>query len=167
MLRLRVKETLDQMEKNLPERTIAIESKDLYFQIGQIYSEIGEKVRLRHILDNLESRRNLSVQDRIRYGQTYIQDLEDYEKAKRIFKDLYDSYLEIENAVKSSGLKRTGINQKTWNEWQKNYGDIVSTLVLTYQEMNMKSEAELVLMSWLERNPGDINAKKMLEDVQK
>ena len=167
MLRLRVKETLDQMEKNLPERTIAIESKDLYFQIGQIYSEIGEKVRLRHILDNLESRRNLSVQDRIRYGQTYIQDLEDYEKAKRIFKDLYDSYLEIENAVKSSGLKRTGINQKTWNEWQKNYGDIVSTLVLTYQEMNMKSEAELVLTSWLERNPGDINAKKMLEDVQK
>ena len=167
MLRLRVKETLDQMEKNLPERTIAIESKDLYFQIGQIYSEIGEKVRLRHILDNLESRRNLSVQDRIRYGQTYIQDLEDYEKAKRIFKDLYDSYLEIENAVKSSGLKRTGINQKTWNEWQKNYGDIVSTLVLTYQEMNMKGEAELVLMSWLERNPGDINAKKMLEDVQK
>ena len=167
MLRLRVKETLDQMEKNLPERTIAIESKDLYFQIGQIYSEIGEKVRLRHILDNLESRRNLSVQDRIRYGQTYIQDLEDYENAKRIFKDLYDSYLEIENAVKSSGLKRTGINQKTWNEWQKNYGDIVSTLVLTYQEMNMKGEAELVLMSWLERNPGDINAKKMLEDVQK
>ncbi|MAE10047.1 MAG: hypothetical protein CMF78_02490 [Candidatus Marinimicrobia bacterium] len=167
MLRLRVKGTLDQMEKNLPERTIAIESKDLYFQIGQIYSEIGEKVRLRHILDNLESRRNLSVQDRIRYGQTYIQDLEDYEKAKRIFKDLYDSYLEIENAVKSSGLKRTGINQKTWNEWQKNYGDIVSTLVLTYQEMNMKSEAELVLTSWLERNPGDINAKKMLEDVQK
>ena len=167
ILRLRVKKTLDQMEKNLPERTIAIESKDLYFQIGQIYSEIGEKVRLRHILDNLESRRNLSVQDRIRYGQTYIQDLEDYEKAKRIFKDLYDSYLEIENAVKSSGLKRTGINQKTWNEWQKNYGDIVSTLVLTYQEMNMKSEAELVLTSWLERNPGDINAKKMLEDVQK
>ena len=167
MLRLMVKETLDQMEKNLPERTIAIESKDLYFQIGQIYSEIGEKVRLRHILDNLESRRNLSVQDRIRYGQTYIQDLEDYENAKRIFKDLYDSYLEIENAVKSSGLKRTGINQKTWNEWQKNYGDIVSTLILTYQEMNMKSEAELVLTSWLERNPGDINAKKMLEDVQK
>ena len=167
ILRLRVKETLDQMEKNLPERTIAIESKDLYFQIGQIYSEIGEKVRLRHILDNLESRRNLSVQDRIRYGQTYIQDLKDYENAKRIFKDLYDSYLEIENAVKSSGLKRTGINQKTWNEWQKNYGDIVSTLVLTYQEMNMKSEAELVLTSWLERNPGDINAKKMLEDVQK
>ena len=167
ILRLRVKKTLDQMEKNLPERTIAIESKDLYFQIGQIYSEIGEKVRLRHILDNLESRRNLSVQDRIRYGQTYIQDLEDYENAKRIFKDLYDSYLEIENAVKSSGLKRTGINQKTWNEWQKNYGDIVSTLVLTYQEMNMKSEAELVLTSWLERNPGDINAKKMLEDVQK
>ena len=167
MLRLRVKETLDQMEKNLPERTIAIESKDLYFQIGQIYSEIGEKVRLRHILDNLESRRNLSVQDRIRYGQTYIQDLEDYENAKRIFKNLYDSYLKIENSVKSSGLKRTGINQKTWNEWQKNYGDIVSTLVLTYQEMNMKSEAELVLTSWLERNPGDINAKKMLEDVQK
>ena len=167
ILRLRVKKTLDQMEKNLPERTIAIESKDLYFQIGQIYSEIGEKVRLRHILDNLESRRNLSVQDRIRYGQTYIQDLKDYENAKRIFKELYDSYLEIENAVKSSGLKRTGINQKTWNEWQKNYGDIVSTLVLTYQEMNMKSEAELVLTSWLERNPGDINAKKMLEDVQK
>ena len=167
ILRLRVKETLDRMGKNLPERTIAIESKDLYFQIGQIYSEIGEKVRLRHILDNLESRRNLSVQDRIRYGQTYIQDLKDYENAKRIFKDLYDSYLEIENAVKSSGLKRTGINQKTWNEWQKNYGDIVSTLILTYQEMNMKSEAELVLTSWLERNPGDINAKKMLEDVQK
>jgi len=167
MLRLKVKETLDQMEKNLPERTIKIESKDLYFQIGQIYSEIGEKMRLRDILDNLESRKNLSVQDRIRYGQTYIQDLNDYENAKRIFKDMYDSYLEIENAVKRSGLKRAGTNQKTWNEWQQNYGDIVSTLILTYQELNMNSEAELILSSWLERNPGDINAKKMLEDIQK
>ena len=167
MLRLKVKETLDQMEKNLPERTIKIESKDLYFQIGQIYSEIGEKMRLRDILDNLESRKNLSVQDRIRYGQTYIQDLNDYENAKRIFKDMYDSYLEIENAVKRSGLKRAGINQKTWNEWQQNYGDIVSTLILTYQGLNMNSEAELILSSWLERNPGDINAKKMLEDIQK
>ena len=167
MLRLKVKETLDQMEKNLPERTIKIESKDLYFQIGQIYSEIGEKMRLRDILDNLESRKNLSVQDRIRYGQTYIQDLNDYENAKRIFKGMYDSYLEIENSVKRSGLKRTGINQKTWNEWQQNYGDIVSTLILTYQELNMNSEAELILSSWLERNPGDINAKKMLEDIQK
>ena len=167
MLRLKVKETLDQMEKNLPERTIKIESKDLYFQIGQIYSEIGEKMMLRDILDNLESRKNLSVQDRIRYGQTYIQDLNDYENAKRIFKDMYDSYLEIENAVKRSGLKRAGTNQKTWNEWQQNYGDIVSTLILTYQELNMNSEAELILSSWLERNPGDINAKKMLEDIQK
>jgi len=124
-------------------------------------------MRLRDILDNLESRKNLSVQDRIRYGQTYIQDLNDYENAKRIFKDMYDSYLEIENAVKRSGLKRAGTNQKTWNEWQQNYGDIVSTLILTYQELNMNSEAELILSSWLERNPGDINAKKMLEDIQK
>ena len=80
---------------------------------------------------------------------------------------MYDSYLEIENAVKRSGLKRAGTNQKTWNEWQQNYGDIVSTLILTYQELNMNSEAELILSSWLERNPGDINAKKMLEDIQK
>jgi len=37
------------MEKNLPEKTIAIDSKDLYYQIGHIYSEIGEKEIFREI----------------------------------------------------------------------------------------------------------------------
>ena len=165
-LRLKVKQTLDQMEKNLPEKTIAIESKDLYYQIGQIYSEIGEKEIFREILDNLNERRSQSIQDKIRYGQVYIQDFKDFENAKIIFEELYNSYLEIENSVGIYGVKKSGLNQKTWNEWQNNYGEIVSSLVLTYQEMDLNREAESVLTIWLERNPSDINARKMLEEVQ-
>ena len=52
------------------------------------------------------------------------------------------------------------------NEWQNNYGEIVSSLVLTYQEMDLNREAESVLTTWLERNPSDINARKMLEEIQ-
>ena len=165
-LRLKVKQTLDQMEKNLPEKTIAIESKDLYYQIGQIYSEIGEKEIFREILDNLNERRSQSIQDKIRYGQVYIQDFKDFENAKIIFEELYNTYLEIENSVGVYGVKKSGLNQKTWNEWQNNYGEIVSSLVLTYQEMDLNREAESVLTTWLERNPSDINARKMLEGIQ-
>ena len=165
-LRLKVKQTLDQMEKNLPEKTIAIESKDLYYQIGQIYSEIGEKEIFREILDNLNERRSQSIQDKIRYGQVYIQDFKDFENAKIIFEELYNTYLEIENSVGVYGVKKSGLNQKTWNEWQNNYGEIVSSLVLTYQEMDLNREAESVLTTWLERNPSDINARKMLEEIQ-
>jgi hypothetical protein len=149
-LRLKVKQTLDQMEKNLPEKTIAIESKDLYYQIGQIYSEIGEKEIFREILDNLNERRSQSIQDKIRYGQVYIQDFKDFENAKIIFEELYNSYLETENSVGIYGVKKSGLNQKTWNEWQNNYGEIVSSLVLTYQEMDLNREAESVLTTWLE-----------------
>ena len=165
-LRLKVKQTLEQMEKNLPEKTIAIESKDLYYQIGQIYSEIGEKEIFREILDNLNERRSQSIQDKIRYGQVYIQDFKDFENAKIIFEELYNTYLEIENSVGVYGVKKSGLNQKTWNEWQNNYGEIVSSLVLTYQEMDLNREAESVLTTWLERNPSDINARKMLEEIQ-
>ena len=165
-LRLKVKQTLDKMEKNLPEKTIAIESKDLYYQIGQIYSEIGEKEIFREILDNLNERRSQSIQDKIRYGQVYIQDFKDFENAKIIFEELYNTYLEIENSVGVYGVKKSGLNQKTWNEWQNNYGEIVSSLVLTYQKMDLNREAESVLTTWLERNPSDTNARKMLEEVQ-
>ena len=74
--------------------------------------------------------------------------------------------MEIENSVGVYGIKKSGLNQKTWNEWQNNYGEIVSSLVLTYREMDLNREAESVLTTWLERNPSDINARKMLEEVQ-
>jgi tetratricopeptide (TPR) repeat protein len=159
-------EILDRMSRNVPEETIPVDSKELYFQIGQIYSELGRPEKLRAVLEDLMSRRDLTIQDRIEYGQAYLQQLNDYERARSIFEELYATFQALEGRIERQGLEAVGLTRKRWQEWQRSYSKIVSTLVHIYQELDLPAEAELILTAWLDRNPDDNNARKMLEELQ-
>ncbi|MFC1566103.1 hypothetical protein ACFL4B_04095, partial [Candidatus Neomarinimicrobiota bacterium] len=130
-------------------------------------SRIGEKDIYKSILEDLNSRKNVSVEEKIKFGQAYIQELNDFENALTIFKGLYDSYLDIETLVRAKGIKKAGLTQASWDRWQRLYAEIVSSLVLTYRSSESWEPMESVLNDWLVRNPNDFNAKEMLDEVRK
>lgn len=157
---------LDQMEKNIPQEVIPFDSSALHYQFGYILGKIGETEKLRQILDELVQRMDSSVDDRLRYGQTYAQELGDFEAAKGVFEDLNETYLSLENAIKGQGLRKTRISQEGWNRWQRLYPDIVSSLVLTYRNLEEWSKTEQLLMQWLEHNPADTSARELLNEAR-
>lgn len=152
---------MDKMSDNIPETTIPFDSKDLYYQVGRVYGELGEKARMKEIIDNLMSRDDLSLRDKIDFGQVYVSELDSFEIGKEIFEKLYFSYLEIERAVNGGQL----VDNKVWEEWRNRYSQIVSSLVFTYRQMNLNDEAEIVLSEWLGKNPKDPVAQKLLKDL--
>ena len=58
------------------------------------------------------------------------------------------------------------MTQQSWDKWQRMYGEIVSSLVLTYRSTESWEPMESILNEWLVRNPNDFNAKEMLNEVQ-
>lgn len=165
--RQKVLTVLKKMDKNLPQKTIPITTSEHAFQIGHLYSRIGEKDIFRSILEDLNKRENISVEERLKFGQAYIQELDAFDSALDIFQGLYSSYLDIESLVRTKGIKKAGLTQVSWDRWQRLYGEIVSSLVLTYRSLESWEPMESVLNDWIVRNPNDINAKQMLEEARR
>ncbi len=150
------------MEDNIPVHTIPFDSKDLYYQVGRIYGDLGDKTRLKEIMDELMARKDLTLRDQIDFGQVYISELNEYELGKSIFEKLYFSFLEAERAFKNGQYGNT----KSWEQWKGSYSQIVSSLVYTYKNMGLNDDAQIIITEWLERNPKDPVAKELLEELQ-
>ena len=58
------------------------------------------------------------------------------------------------------------VSAKSWKKWESIYPEIISSLVLAYQGIGDDKKAEAVLNDWLDRNPMDNTARKMLEDLK-
>jgi len=153
---------LNKMADNIPVNTIPYDSKDLYYQVGRIYGELGEKAQLKTIMDNLMIRKDLDLRDRIDFAQVYVSELDSIEFGKEIFEELYYSYLNIEQAVEDG----ESVDNNVWQEWRSSYSKLVSALVYTYKKLGQTQEAELLLDEWVKRNPNDPVAKKLLEEIK-
>jgi tetratricopeptide (TPR) repeat protein len=152
-------EVMAKMQDNIPEKTIRFDSKDLHYQVGRLFGELGNKDELRRIIDNLMMRDDLTIRDRVDFGQVYISQLDSFEIGRAIFEVLYADFNQIEN-----GDLR--VTQKEMEEWRKNFTQIVSSLVYTYKQLDQHSEAEAILADWLDKNPNDPVAQKLLEDLK-
>ena len=75
--------------------------------------------------------------------------------------------MDIENLVRTKGIRKAGLSQSSWDRWQRLYAEMVSSLVLTYRTLESWEPMESILNDWLARNPNDINAKEMLDEVRK
>jgi len=111
-------------------------------------------------------RDDITIKDRVGYGQSYLVELDEPAVARDIFETLYNSYNEAELIVQTRGLEKAGLSSKSWKQWQNNYSNIVSHLVIAYQRLEMEAEAETVLTGWLDRNPNDRQAKKLLDEIK-
>ena len=165
-LKTKVMTVLDEMNENIPENTIRIHSKELYYQMGRLYYGVGQSEKLREVLNNLLLRDDITIKDRVGYGQSYLVELDEPAVARDIFETLYNSFNEAELIVQTRGLEKAGLSSKSWKQWQNNYSNIVSHLVIAYQRLEMEAEAETVLTGWLDRNPNDRQAKKLLNEIK-
>lgn len=164
--RQKVIDVLEKMEQNLPQETIPITTNEHLFQVGHLYSRIGEKDTFRNILKDLSTRENTSVSDKLKYGQAYIQELDDYSAALFIFDDLYNTYNNLENYIRTSGFKKAGLTKNSWDRWQMLHAEIVSSLVMTYRQLEKWAPLTTVLEDWVKKNPNDTNAKRILEETK-
>ena len=156
---------LDKMSENLPVNTIYMESRDLYYQVGRLYHGVGNEGRYKEILTDLVNRKNNSVRYNLEYAQSYME-MKEYHSSLLLLNDLYNGYQALESKVLIGAQNRKNINTKLWNQYRQYYPEIVSSLVITYRKLEMVEEAKALLSSWLEKNPKDKEANKLLKELE-
>ena len=154
-----------EMEKIMPSSIIPFPSKDLQYQIAQVYNGVGNKEKMKYHMKELIGRKDLELNDYILYGKTFIQSLEEYEESELIFETIYNNYNIIENSIKKRGYTSTKISPSEWNNWQESLAEIVFLLYISYKEQEKYDKAEALLNNWIAKNPNDENATKLLEEI--
>lgn len=131
---------LDRLASTIPESVIPVENKELFLQIGQMYAELGDTSDLRERLEALPSRFSLTAQDSLSMGNLYSRQLDDWETADAILKDLYAHH--------------------------PTNGDVVGGIVRIYQQAGHGDDAVAILRNWLNLYPGDQSATNLLQEIQ-
>jgi len=157
---------LDKMEEKIPGDVIPIQSEDLHYQIARIYGDLDERESMETILEKLIDNENGKPLNRVEYANTFYRELNSTDRAIGILEDLRQNYMKKERMVLSKGFSNKTMRKGEWNRWEKAYPEIISSLVFIYRENNQFSDAELILSEWVQRNPSDENAKKILEEVR-
>ena len=151
---------IEKMQDSIPEKTIRYDAKDLHYQVARLYGELGNMDELKRIMGLLSVREDLNIRDQVEYGQVYLSQLNDFDKGRSIFEALYADFKSMENGQRLSSAKEM-------EQWRTYFTQIVSSLVFTYKQLDMKPKAEAILTDWLDKNPNDPVAKKLLEDLKK
>ena len=158
--------TLHKMGEKIPENTIPIISEDLHYQVARIYGDLGEAESMKQIMQTLLDREGGKPLNRVDYANTFYRELNDGDRAIEILEKMRTDFLQMEAMVKVQGFSRKTMNRGKWNRWEKAYPEIISSLVYIYRETNKLDEAEIILSDWVNRNPTDDNAKKILDEVR-
>lgn len=152
-------QVLNRMQDNIPEKTIRYDSKELHYQLGRLYGELGNMDELQRVMNILIARKDLNIRDKVEYGQVFLAQLDSLERGKIIFEELYQDFKSIE-----SGAKLT--SQAEMEQWRNYFVQIVSSLIFAYKNLDMNDKAEAVVNDWLKNNPDDPVAKKLLNDLK-
>ena len=158
--------TLHKMGEKIPESTIPIISEDLHYQVARIYGDLGEIQSMRGIMQTLLDREGGKPLNRVDYANTFYRELDDAEKAIEILETMRTDFLQMESMVRVQGFNRKTMKKGKWARWEKTYPEIISSLVFIYRETNRLEDAEIILSNWVNRNPTDGNAKKILDEVR-
>ena len=103
---------------------------------------------------------------RIEYANIYFKELFDTTRALSILESLHAEFLQLESMVNLQGFGSKSVTQKKWYQWQQAYPDMVSSLIFIYRNSDRQEDAEIILNDWVQRNPSDKNALKLLEKVR-
>lgn len=153
------------MDNKIPSNVIPIFSKELQYQISQLYNALGNVEQSKYHLDQLIQNKDLSIEDYLLYGRTYIQLYQDYSSASVLFETIYRNFEIAENIIKKSGIKKTKLTKEDWLEWQENTPEVVYLLYLSYKELERYDDGILLLEGWLKRNPQDLEAQNLLDEL--
>ena len=123
---------LDMMDDYFPSQIIPTTDAELDIQIGRIYKQAGRPEELVNRLDQIQKRKDLSLENKIYIGQVYISEFEDMDAGINYYQKLYDEYPYIP--------------------------DILYTLVQTYAKAERQADAREALELWLHSHPYDSQA---------
>jgi len=157
---------LDKMDQKIPGDVIPIQSEALQYQIALIYGDLDEKNSMKNILETLISRKNGKPLNKVNYANTFYKEFNDAQTAINVLVDLKEDYSQKERIVLSQGFGNKTVRKGEWSRWEKAYPEIISSLVFIYKANNQFSEAEALLAEWVQRNPLDDNAKKILQEIR-
>ena len=68
-------QVLNRMQDNIPERTIRYDSKELHYQLGRLYGELGNKDELQRVMNILISRKDLNIRDKESMAKFFLHSL--------------------------------------------------------------------------------------------
>ena len=136
----RAKMYLDTLAATISEEVIPVTNQGLYMQMTQLYAEVGDTTELRRRLDHFPPRFNLLPRDQLRLGSMYGRNLNDWAAADRIMAQAYAT-----NPLD---------------------GEVVGSLVQIYRASGQGEKAIPFLTDWLAANPGDKNARQILESLE-
>jgi len=132
---------LDKLSDVLPETVIPAVNPELTMQLGQIYKDLGRPEELKSRLEFLMEQENIPSETMIQYALMYGYQLENYEKAESILKEI---------------ISREPENVRAYSE-----------LILLLEHERKYQESIDLLNKWLTINPDDSNAGKMIERLRK
>ncbi|UCD37337.1 MAG: DUF2723 domain-containing protein [Fidelibacterota bacterium] len=132
---------LDTLGQLIPESSIPVRNKELYFQATQLYAMAGDTVEARRRLAIAPKAYRLAPMDYFGMGLTYSRELNDWDAADAIFQDLYAKHPQN--------------------------GEIVGNLVQIYRQSGHSDQAISILNDWLLLNPQDEGAKELLRELQR
>jgi len=123
---------LKMMDNYFPSEVIPTIDAELDIQIGRIYKQAGMPEELKNRLDQIQNRKDLSIEIKIYIGQIYLSEFEDASAGIEYYQKLYDEYPYIP--------------------------DIFYTLVQAYAKEDRRTEARESLELWLLSHPNDSQA---------
>ena len=124
------------MEQYFPSKILPMRNTELEIQVGRMYKEAGDSFKYTEVLNEILSNASTSLEDKYYIGQLFMQDLQDFDKAIEIYKDLNIDY--------------------------PNQFELVLALVQAYSQSNQLDKAVNLLENWIANNPNDPQALEYL-----
>ena len=124
------------MDEYFPANVIPTTDPELDIQIGRIYKEAGKPDELKKRLQDVQERKDLSIESKIYIGQIYMNEFDDDEININYHQKLYDEYPFIP--------------------------DILYTLVQAYAKAGKNENAREILELWISSHPNDSQAMDWL-----
>lgn len=131
---------LDRMSSTVPEKTVPFSDESAYLQIGQLYAEAGKPEVLKTRLDQVMQEQNLGVRQKLSYAWLYASVLNEDAVADSIFTQVIQG--------------------------DPTNGQAVGGLLQIYEKQHRWQDAYNLVNRWLQYNPSDQSAQKLLQQYQ-
>jgi len=134
---------LKDMDSYFPSDVLPYNNSDLELQIARLYNSAGDEKEFRLRLAQIELAKDLSLNTEYYIGQIYLNTLEDYPSAIRVFNKLHSrpEFADIP--------------------------EVMEGLVQAYSRNGQVDDALSILENWVIMHPEDLEAKEMLNYLKK
>lgn len=164
---------MHKMDELIPESVRPISNVELSLQVGRMFSELGDNDELRKRLDWAEKREDVPVETRLRIAATYAGQLNDTVRSNQIIKSVLGDTPTTEQLYSAGTTMYQSEAFATAAEYfdrvlqmDPRNGQAIGGLLQCYDRLGQTEKSVSLLEKWVEMTPGDVNAKRRLDDLR-